>query len=400
MTGAVTSVSILGATGSIGASAAAVIARSIGRYRVEAVAGGSNAEALAQRARSLGARCAAIHDPAAYAALKDALSGSGIEAMAGEAAVCEAASRPADRIVAAITGIAGLKPTCAALAQGGIVALANKESMVSAGKAVLAIARASGATILPLDSEHNSIFQALGGAPMASVESITLTASGGPFRTWPREKIAAATRQEALKHPNFAMGSKITIDSASMMNKGLELIEAVHLFGLDESRVSVLVHPQQAIHGLVSFRDGSMNAGMAVPDMRVPMAHCLAWPERTESGVKRLDLAALGTLEFHAPDLDRFPALRLARDAARAGGAYATVLNGANEIAVAAFLDGHIAFGDMFKIVNSVMNLPGMAGLCEPESVNDAVSVDQVARNRAREELSRLVGHATVSMVV
>ena len=389
------SVSILGATGSIGGSAEAVILANPGRFRVEAVAGGRNAVALARVACALGAKFAAVSVDAEYGALKDALAGSGIEAAAGDAAVCEAAARPADRIVAAITGIAGLKPTCAALQQGTIVALANKESMVSAGAAVLRVARASGATIMPLDSEHNSIFQALGEQPMSGVEKITLTASGGPFRTWSKERIAQATLAEALRHPNFAMGAKITVDSATMMNKGLELIEASHLFGLDETQIDVLVHPQQAIHGLVHFRDGSVNAGMAVPDMRVPMAHCLTYPERGASGARKLDLAALGTLEFHAPDTDRFPSLALAREALRTGKAMPTVLNAANEVAVAAFLEGRITFGDIFTVVNSVMNLPGMAGLCEPESVNDAVSVDHIARLRGAEELSRLVRRGT-----
>ena len=384
------SVSILGATGSVGRSAAAVIRQSPGRFRVEAVAGGSNAHALAALARELGARCAAISSEAAYQDLKDELSGSGIIAMAGADAVCEAAARPADRVVAAITGIAGLASTCAALACGATVALANKEAMVSAGAAVLAIAKKGGARILPLDSEHNSVFQALGGADMAAVDRIALTASGGPFRTWTCDEIAAATVEQALKHPNFAMGAKITIDSASMMNKGLELIEAHHLFALPEEQIEVVVHPQQAIHGLVYFTDGSVNAGMAVPDMQVPMANCLAWPERCDSGAKKLDLIALGRLDFFAPDLDKFPSLRLARQALRAGGALPTVLNAANEVAVAAFLDRRIGFADIVKTVETVMNMPSMAALPCPGSIDDAVSVDQSARYRTQEVLSQL----------
>ncbi|HRK24916.1 MAG TPA: 1-deoxy-D-xylulose-5-phosphate reductoisomerase, partial [Beijerinckiaceae bacterium] len=276
----------------------------------------------------------------------------------------------------------------AALRRGATVALANKEAMVSAGAAVLEIARAGHATILPLDSEHNSIFQALGGAPMDQVERIALTASGGPFRTWPLEAIAAATVEQALKHPNFAMGAKISVDSASMMNKGLELIEAHFLFGLPEDRLDVLVHPQQAIHGLVTFTDGSVNAGMAVPDMRVPMAHCLAFPERSDSGAARLDLVAIGRLEFFAPDLDRFPALRLARQALRHGGAMATVLNAVNEVAVAAFLEKSIGFLDIVKSVETVMNLPSMAALSAPRSIEEAEAIDRLARARAREVLS------------
>ena len=389
------SVTVLGATGSIGRSAAAVIRQTPGQFRVEAVAGGSNARALAAIARDLGARCAAIASDSAYRELKDELSGSGITAMAGAGAVCEAAARPADRVIAAITGIAGLASTCAALAQGATVALANKEAMVSAGAAVLRIAKAGGATILPLDSEHNSVFQALGGGDMSLVDKIALTASGGPFRTWTREQIAAATVEQALKHPNFAMGAKISVDSASMMNKGLELIEAHHLFGLPQERIEVLVHPQQAIHGLVYFADGSVNAGMAVPDMQVPMAHCLAWPARCDSGAKKLDLIAMGRLDFFAPDLDKFPALRLAREALQAGGALPTVLNAANEVAVAAFLARRISFNDMVKTVETVMNMPSMAGLPVPGSIDDAVSVDQSARYNAQQVLSQLPARGT-----
>jgi 1-deoxy-D-xylulose-5-phosphate reductoisomerase len=388
VSGTPTSVSILGATGSIGKSAAAVIRANPGRFRVEAVAGGSNAAALAAMARELNARCAALHDGAGYRDLKNELFGSGIVPMAGEAAVCEAAALPADRVVAAITGIAGLEPTSVALRRGATVALANKEAMVSAGDAVLDLARAGGARILPLDSEHNSIFQALGGARMAEVDRIALTASGGPFRTWSREAIAAATVEQALKHPNFAMGAKITIDSASMMNKGLELIEAHYLFGMPEERLDVLVHPQQAIHGLVTFTDGSVNAGMAVPDMQVPMAHCLAFPDRAESGAARLDLIAIGRLEFFAPDLDRFPALRLARTALSEGGALATVLNAANEVAVAAFLGKSIGFLDIVKSVETVMNLPSMAALKVPGTIEEAIAIDRLARERTREVLS------------
>ncbi|MCA0422804.1 MAG: 1-deoxy-D-xylulose-5-phosphate reductoisomerase [Proteobacteria bacterium] len=391
MVGAVpVTVSVLGATGSIGKSAAAVIGANKDRYRVEAVAGGSNPQELARVARQLGARFAAIFDQAAYPALKEALAGSGITAAAGAGAVCEAAARPADRVVAAITGIAGLAPTCAALAQGSTVALANKEAMVSAGAAVLKLAASHGATILPLDSEHNSLFQAMGGAPMSTVARLTLTASGGPFRLWSAEAIAGATLAEALKHPNFAMGSKITIDSATMMNKGLELIEAQHLFGLPEERIDVLVHPQQMIHGLVTFTDGSVNAGLAVPDMRVPMAHCLAWPERCDSATPALDLIRIGRLDFEAPDETRFPALRLAREAMRANGAVPTVLNAANEVAVAAFLNSRIGFADIVKIVETVMIMPAMADLPAPASVEDAVSIDSEARLRAGEVLSRL----------
>lgn len=384
-----TSVSILGATGSIGSSAFAVIKANPARYRVEAVAGGRDAAKLAKVARDLGARYAAIADETGYRALKSELFGSGIVPLGGASGVIEAAQRPSDRVVAAITGIAGLEATAAALARGAIVALANKEAMVSAGAAVLAIARQGGATILPLDSEHNALFQALGGAPASAVSRLTLTASGGPFRTWPAERIAAATREQALAHPNFAMGSKITIDSATMMNKGLELIEAHVLFGLPEARIDIVVHPQQAIHGLVTFTDGSVTAGLSVPDMRVPMAHCLAYPGRCESGTRALDLLTMGRLDFEAPDEVRFPSLRLARAALKAGGSAPTVLNAANEVAVGAFLAGAATFGDIAWIVETVMNLPGLADQTEPQTISEAIGVDHVARFHAQEALSK-----------
>lgn len=395
VSGAPISLTVLGATGSIGGSAAAVIRANPGRFRVEAVAGGRNAAALAGLARELGASCAAIFDETAYRDLKNELFGSGIAPLGGAEGVCEAAARPSDRVVAAITGVAGLSATCAALARGATVALANKEAMVSAGTAVLSVARKGGATILPLDSEHNALFQALGGAPLSAVERMTLTASGGPFRTWSAERIAAATLEQALAHPNFAMGAKITVDSAGMMNKGLELIEAHFLFGLPESKLDVLVHPQQAIHGLVTFGDGSVNAGMAVPDMRVPMAHCLTYPERCGSATRALDLLTIGRLDFESPDEVRFPALRLARAALKAGGAAPTVLNAANEVAVEAFLARKIGFCDIAATVEAVMNLPGLADQSEPLTLEEAIAVDHVSRFHAGEALSRRARRVT-----
>ena len=302
----------------------------------------------------------------------------------GPEAIVEAATRPADLVIAAVAGTAGVLPTHAALAAGRTVALANKETLVCAGAPVMRAVAAAGATVLPLDSEHNAIFQALGGAPVETVERMTLTASGGPFRTWDADRIAAATVAEALAHPNWAMGPKVTIDSASLMNKGLELIEAHYLFGIAPERLDVVVHPQSVVHGLVSFADGSVTAGMALPDMRVPITHCLAYPDRLESGARKLDLAKVGTLTFEAPDLDRFPALRLARDAMATGRGLPTVLNAANEVAVAAFLAGRLAFGAMVGLVARVcdeMLADGTARL--PESVADALAVDHVARERA-----------------
>ncbi|MBK9082920.1 MAG: 1-deoxy-D-xylulose-5-phosphate reductoisomerase [Rhizobiales bacterium] len=381
---------ILGATGSVGRSTLDVVAAQRGRFSVAAVAGGSDAVALAKAALASGARLAAIADPGAYAALKDALAGRGIEVAAGPDAVIEAALRPADMVVAAIVGTAGVAPTYAALAAGRTVALANKESLVCAGGPVMRAAAAAGARILPMDSEHNAIYQALGDAPVERIEKMIVTASGGPFRTWSAEAIAAATREQALAHPNWAMGPKISIDSATMMNKGLELIEAHHLFGVPAERLDVLVHPQSIVHGLVSFADGMVVAGLAHPDMRVPIAHCLGWPERLTTPARRLDLAALGGLSFEAPDLVRFPALRIAISAMRAGGAAPTVLNAANEVAVAAFLAGGIGFSAIAELVERVCEAMAGAPSAEPGTVAEALAINDAARQKAGEMLGRL----------
>jgi len=381
---------ILGATGSVGRSTLDVVAAQRGRFSVAAVAGGSDAAGLARAALASGARLAAIADPNAYAALKEALAGRGVEVAAGPDAVIEAALRPADMVVAAIVGTAGVAPTYAALAAGRTVALANKESLVCAGGPVMRAAAAAGARILPMDSEHNAIFQALGDAPVERIEKMIVTASGGPFRTWSAAQIAAATREQALAHPNWAMGPKISIDSATMMNKGLELIEAHHLFGVPAERLDVLVHPQSIVHGLVSFADGMVVAGLAHPDMRVPIAHCLGWPERLTTPARRLDLAALGGLSFEAPDLDRFPALRVAIAAMRAGGAAPTVLNAANEVAVAAFLEGRIGFSAISALVERVCEAVGAAPSAEPGTVAEALAINDAARQRAGELLARL----------
>jgi 1-deoxy-D-xylulose-5-phosphate reductoisomerase len=380
------SISILGATGSVGRSTAAVIAENRQHFRVEAVVGGRDAAALAALAIDLGARHAAIADPAAHGALSAALAGTGIEASAGEAAVLEAAERPADIVVAAIVGTAGMRPTHAALRQGRTVALANKESLVSAGDAFMRDARRAGCRLLPMDSEHNAIFQALGTHTADDIETMVLTASGGPFRTWPGERIAAARPEEALAHPNWSMGAKITIDSASLMNKGLELIEAHHLFGVDPAALDVVVHPQSIVHGFVSFKDGSVTAGLAVPDMRVPIAHCLGFPQRLPTSASRLDLPAIARLDFERPDFERFPALRLAMDALREGGTLPTVLNAANEIAVEAFLARRLPFGGITRLVEETLLAFGRAGAAHaPDSVEEALAIDREARQRARE---------------
>ncbi|MCB1523106.1 MAG: 1-deoxy-D-xylulose-5-phosphate reductoisomerase, partial [Rhodoblastus sp.] len=317
---------LLGATGSIGRSTVDIVEQAPHAFAVEAVAGGRDVAALAELAIRVGARFAAIRDETLYHDLKSALSGSKVEPAAGAKAVVEAALRPADIVVGAISGAAGVEPTYAALAEGRTIALANKECLVCAGGPFMRKAAETRATILPLDSEHDALWQALGGADAKSVEKLIITASGGPFRTWSAEQIAAATREQALKHPNWSMGQKITIDSASMMNKGLELIEASHLFGVPAERLGVLVHPQSIIHGLVAFADGSVTASLYSPDMRVPIAHCLAWPDRLRTNAKRLDLAEIATLTFEKPDLGRFPALGVAMDALRQGGAMPTVL--------------------------------------------------------------------------
>jgi 1-deoxy-D-xylulose-5-phosphate reductoisomerase len=384
------SITLLGATGSIGASTIDLLKRERGRYRVEAVTAGRNAEALAQLARELGARFAAIADPACYPMLKEALAGSGIAAGAGEVAVIEAARRPADWVIAAITGAAGLKPTLAAAERGAMVALANKECLVCAGTLFMRRAAAAGATVLPVDSEHNAIFQSLGAGSREDVRRIILTASGGPFRDWPLEAIRSATLEQALKHPNWSMGPKITIDSASMMNKGLEIIEAHHLFDTPPDQIDVLVHPQSIVHGMVEFRDGSVIAQLGPPDMRVPIAHCLAWPRRIK-GANRLRLEQMTSLTFAEPDAARFPALRLAAEALRAGGGAPTVLNAANEVAVAEFLERRLGFSGIAVLVEATLAAGASHGLMrEPADMEEALAIDHDARSLARDLLPEI----------
>jgi 1-deoxy-D-xylulose-5-phosphate reductoisomerase len=379
------SVVILGATGSIGRSTAEVILGADGAFTVEAVAGGRDPQALAQLARELGAKFAALADPSGYSALKDALSGTAIEAAAGEDSIIEAALRPADIVMGSIAGTAGVKPTFAALSAGRTIALANKECLVCAGSAFMRQAAVSGARLLPVDSEHNAIFQAMGEARLDNVEKITLTASGGPFRTWTHEAIATATPEQALNHPNWSMGPKITVDCAGLMNKGLELIEAHYLFGIESARLDVVVHPQSVVHGLVAFKDGSVTAGLAAPDMKVPIAHCLFYPDRQATAARRLDLTAIGQLTFERPDFGRFPALRVAIDALRAGQGLPTVLNAANEIAVELFLNRFISFHEIAWMVEQACSSAITDGIArEPESVADALAIDHAVRQRLR----------------
>ena len=382
------SVSIFGATGSIGGSTLDLVKRSPERFRVEAVTAHRNAAALARIAREVGARIAVLADPAGFTELKDALAGSGIEAAAGESGLIEAAEHPVDWVMAAIAGAVGLKPTMAAIERGATVALANKECLVCAGALFMRRAKASGATVLPVDSEHNAVFQALGAGRRDDVSKVIITASGGPFRTWTLEQIRAATLEQALKHPNWSMGPKVTVDSATLMNKGLEVIEAHHLFSLKPDEIEVLVHPQSVVHGLVEFRDGSVVAQLGPPDMRVPIAHCLAWPERIDGPVNRLDLAALRELTFETPDLARFPALALARQAMVTGGAAPTVLNAADEVAVAEFIAGRIGFPAIPALVEKTLEAADRRGLlADPASVEAALAIDHTARTLARDLL-------------
>lgn len=377
-------VTILGATGSIGQSTVDLIRRSPGKFHVEALTAHSNVAELAKLARELGAKYAAIADEKCYGDLKAALSGSGIEAGAGEGALVEAALRPANWVMAAMSGAAGLKPAMAAAGRGEVVALANKECLVCAGEVFMRHASKSGATVLPVDSEHNAIFQAMGAGRREDLVRIILTASGGPFRSATLAQIENATVEQALKHPNWSMGRKITIDSATMFNKALEIIEAAHLFELKASEIDVLVHPQSIIHGLVEFKDRSVVAQMGAPDMRTPIAHCLAWPERIDGPATVLDLAKIGQLTFEAPDPVRFPALRLVQEALNLGGAAPTVLNAANEVAVAAFLDRKIGFGGIARLVEATMDSMVRNGSTKaPANVDEALSVDHDTRNKA-----------------
>jgi 1-deoxy-D-xylulose-5-phosphate reductoisomerase len=377
---------ILGATGSIGRSTLAVVAANRSAFEIDALAAGRDAVGLAVAARRVGARFAALADPTQYATLKAELSGSGIEAAAGDEAVIAAATGDSDLVVAAISGVAGLRSTFAAVQRGVSVAIANKESLVCAGTALMREARAAGTVILPMDSEHNALFQALGDTPRERIAELILTASGGPFRTWSAERIVLATPEQALAHPNWSMGAKVTIDSASLMNKGLELIEAHHLFGVPAERLGVLVHPQSIVHGLVRFRDGALLAGLAPHDMCVPIAHCLGFPDRIASGAATLDLAAIATLQFEQPDLVRFPALALATSVLRAGGAAPTILNGANEMAVAAFLAGRIGFGHIPAVVEATLEkAAGRISMAEPDGIEEALAVDHISRKLAAE---------------
>lgn len=375
------SVSVLGSTGSVGRSTLALLASAPpGAFRVEALVAGRDFAALALQAKAHGARLAVIADEAFYGDLKAALSGSGVEVAAGAEAVIAAAAVPADWTMAAIVGAVGLRSTMAVLQRGGILALANKESLVCAGEIVMEAARSSGAILLPVDSEHNAIFQVLDSGNATAIEKIILTASGGPFLDWSPAQMRQVTPELAVRHPIWSMGAKISIDSATMFNKGLELIEAARLFSLNDAKIDVLIHPQSAVHGLVQYIDGSLLAQLGSPDMRTPIASCLAWPSRMAAEVARLDLAKLGMLEFRAPDPIRFPALRLAREALVAEGGAPCVLNAANEVAVGLFLARNLAFLDIAAVVEETLECLGDRDAPDLESV---LSLDQAARREA-----------------
>ena len=393
---AVQSVTLLGATGSIGASTIDLIKHRPERFRVEAVTANRNVVGLARLAREVGARFAAVADGNAYRELKIALAGSGIEVGSGEAALIEAAERPAHLVMAAISGAIGLKPTLAAVARGATIALANKECLVCAGGMFMRAAVNAGARVLPVDSEHNAVFQALSAGRREDVRRVILTASGGPFRTWSTEAMRVATPEQALQHPNWSMGNKISIDSATLMNKGLELIEAHHLFALKPAELDVLVHPQSIVHGLVEYRDGSVVAQLGAPDMRTPIAHCLAWPDRIDGLAPRLDLAQIANLSFEMPDLTRFPALELARKALEAGGAAPTILNAANEVAVAAFVSKQLGFTAIAALVEATLDAAGRRGVInEPQNVDEALAVDHMARSLAHDLLPEIAAKAS-----
>ncbi|MEA3031824.1 MAG: 1-deoxy-D-xylulose-5-phosphate reductoisomerase [Sphingomonadales bacterium] len=373
-------ITILGATGSVGRSTLDLVARNPDRYEIAALTAHKDVAGLAGLASRFGARLAVIGDPSLLGALEDALAGTGIDAAAGEGAIEDAAASGADWTMAAIVGTAGLKPVMRALEGGGTVALANKEALVSAGALMIRAAQASGATLLPVDSEHNAVFQCFDRARPESVRRIILTASGGPFRTWPLERMRAATAAEAVAHPNWSMGAKISVDSATLMNKGLELIEAFHLFPVGADAIEIVVHPQSVVHSLVEYVDGSVLAQLGPPDMRVPIAYTLAWPERMETPCERLDLVSLGSLDFEAPDPARFPALGLARQALSQGGAKPAILNAANEIGVASFLESRVAFLDIASLVGEVLARYDPPA---PASIDEVLEIDREARQVA-----------------
>ena len=393
-------VTVLGSTGSVGTSTldlmAQVEASGAGSFEVEALTGGANIARLAEQARRWRPRIAVTADPAKLTDLAEALAGTGVETAAGEAAVVEAATRPADWVMASIVGVAGLKSAWAAAGTGAVLALANKESLVCCGPALIERVRGAGGRLIPVDSEHSAIFQVFPAEAPERVARLILTASGGPFRSTPSAQMRQITPEQAVAHPNWSMGAKISVDSATMANKGLEMIEAAYLFGMGEDRIDVVIHPESIIHSLVEHVDGSTLAQMGPPDMRTPIACALAWPDRVAWPAPRLDLAALGRLTFEAPDLDRFPALALAREALKAGGAMPAVFNAANEVAALAFLDRKLGFLNIAAVVAETLERATKSGMAfgSGDACGAALQVDVEARGLARSAIAGLADAA------
>ncbi len=375
-------ITVLGSTGSVGCNTLDLVERDPASFEVVALTAAKNVERLADQARRLRPELAVIADATHYKALKSALAGCGVEVAAGPEAVVEAARRPAEWVMAAIVGAAGLEGTLAALERGAIVGLANKETLVCAGDIVMAAIERAGATLLPVDSEHSAIFQVFDFARPEAVERIVLTASGGPFRTIDRSQLGRVTPEQAVAHPNWSMGAKISVDSATMMNKGLEVIEASHLFPLPEDRIEIVIHPQSVVHSMVEYIDGSVLAQLGTPDMRTPIGYALAWPSRMTTPSKRLDFAVASTLTFEPPDFERFPALQVARRALQSGGNAPTILNAANEMAVEAFLARRIRFLDIVRVVEDALGAIANAPLTSLAQVREAdAGAREVARN-------------------
>jgi len=380
-------VTILGSTGSVGCNTVDLVERQPDAFQVEALTGNSNVPLLADQARRLKAKFAVVADESRYADLKKELSGSGVEIAAGPEAIVEAAARPADWVMSSIVGAAGLRPTLEAVRRGAVVALANKECLVSAGDVMMAEIARSGAVLLPVDSEHNAIFQVMDFAQADRIEKIILTASGGPFLRMDATDMEAVTREQAVAHPNWDMGAKISVDSATMMNKGLELIEAYHLFPVAEDQIEILVHPQSVVHSMVAYVDGSVLAQLGSPDMRIPIAYTLGWPQRVATPAPRLSLADIGTLTFEKPSPERFPAMRLAREALQTGGSATTILNAANEQAVQSFLGLEIGFLDIARVVEETLGRVANGPL---DTLEDVYSADATARDIAQDLISAM----------
>ncbi|WP_421737866.1 1-deoxy-D-xylulose-5-phosphate reductoisomerase [Caulobacter sp.] len=383
---------VLGSTGSIGVSTLSLFEASKAPVEILALTAGRNVQRLIEQAIQWRPLVAVIDDESCLEALRAGLEGTGVRAAAGAAAVVEAAAMGADWVMSAIVGAAGLAPTLSAARTGAVIALANKESLVCAGPALLRIAREAGGSVIPVDSEHSAIFQVLQPACISRVSRLILTASGGPFRTWTREQMALATPEQAVAHPNWSMGAKISVDSASMMNKGLEMIEASYLFDTPEERIDVVIHPQSVIHSLVEYADGSTLAQLGPPDMRAPIACAFSWPDRLPWPAPRLDLAAYGQLTFEAPDLERFPSIAIAREAMRLGGGAPAAMNAANEMAVAAFLDRQIGFLDIAASVAGTLDRMNSLGTLEDASTDpleSAMMTDASARRIAAEVVAQ-----------